>query len=244
MSPFIVSNMRPSVLPLQPNAIAALSAGIEVSEQFFNVAVQGGAASKLVALLTAATANPTAASSETKADPSGQIILNSISALGALAEASEAGLQSVVDSGGIPAVTAFCTTQFEPPIQEAAADSICKILASGAAGKEAAEKAGVVPALAQLLSTDAKAAEVTVRALMGLSMVVAGSEAAQIQLASTPGVVKALLALMRQGDDGDCQHIAAGLFSGLASSPASKDAMATAMREAQQQAAENAQYIG
>ena len=222
---------------MQPNAVAALSAGLEVSEQFYTTAVGGNVAAKLVALLKAAAAAAPAAPADadepTKSDPSRQCVLNCISALGVLTEVDESGLQAVVDSGGVLAITACCTPEEIPPVQEAATDSICKILASGSAGKEAAEKAGVVAALSKLLSTEARHAEVTVRALMGLTMVVGVSEAAQIQLASTPGVVKALLALMRQGDDGDCQHIAAALFSGLASSAASKDAMAAAMREPQ-----------
>jgi hypothetical protein len=194
--------------------------------------VTHGAAAKLVPLLLAAAPAGAADASQ----PARQIALNATSALGALGEASEAGLQSVLDAGGVPAVLTVCSPSADPLLQEAAVDSLCKLMASGAAAKNAAIAAGAVPALAALLSADSKRAEVVVRALLGLGMAVGGSETAQVQLASAPGAVGALLVLMRQGDDGDCQQIAAGLFQGLAGSPAAKDAVAEGMRAAQEAA--------
>jgi hypothetical protein len=225
---------------VKPNVIAAISAGMEVSEQFYKDAIAGGAAQKLVPLLTATDAET---QKQPEATASRQVILNSLTALGGLGECSEEGLQSVLDAGGIPAIVAYCSPSYDALLQEAAVDSICKLMSSGPGSKEAAEKAGVVSALAKLLSTDGENSEVTVRALLGLGMIMAGSEAAQLELASTPGAVGALLSLMRQGDDGDCQQIAAGLFSGLAGAPAAKDALATAMRDAQKQTDANAKYV-
>ena len=209
-----------------------MSAAMEVSEQFCKDTVTAGAAAKLVPLLIAATAGAAADASQ----PARQIALNAASALGALGEASEAGLQAVLDAGGVPAVIAACSPAAEPHLQEAAVDALCKLMAAGGAAKEAAIAADAVPALAALLSADTGRAEVTVRALLGLGMAVGSSEAAQVQLASAPGAVGALLALMRQGDDGDCQHIAAGLFQGLAAAPGAKEAVAEGMRAAQAEA--------
>ncbi|KAG7669654.1 hypothetical protein Ndes2437B_g05834 [Nannochloris sp. 'desiccata'] len=234
---------------VKPNVIAAISAGMEVSEQVYKDAITGGAAQKLVPLLTSAA--PTAAAAENSTDQqkqpevsaSRQIILNSLTALGALGECSEEGRTSVLEAGGVPAVVAYCSPEHDVLIQEAAVDSICKLMSSGSGVKEAAEKAGIVSKLAELLSADQRKAEITVRALLGLGMVMAGSEQAQLELASAPGAVGALLSLMRQGDDGDIQHIAAGLFSGLASAPAAKEALAAAMRDAQKTAEATAKYV-
>jgi hypothetical protein len=232
---------------VKPNAIAAISAALEVSEQFYKDAIAGGAAQKLVSLLTATADASTASITDQEKQPdvtaSRQIILNSLTALGGLGECSEEGLTSVLEAGGVPAVVAYCSSEHDVLVQEAAVDSICKLMSSGSGAKEAAEKAGIVSELAKLLSTDQKKAEVTVRALLGLGMVMAGSKHAQLELASAPGAVGAIISLMRQGDDGDIQHIAAGLFSGLASAPAAKDALAAAMREAQKKAEAHAKYV-
>jgi len=235
---------------VKPNAIAAISAALEISEQFCKEAIAGGAAQKLVSLLTATdaastgTASSTDQQKKTEVSASRQIILNSLTALGGLGECSEEGLTSVLNAGGVPAVVAYCKPgNGDVIVQEAAVDAICKLMSTGSGAKEAAEQAGIVSKLAKLLSTDQKDAEITVRALLGLGMIMAGSKHAQLELASAPGAVGALLTLMRQGDDGDIQHIAAGLFSGLASAPAAKDALAAAMRDAQKKAEANAKYV-
>lgn len=59
--------------------------------------------------------------------------------------------------------------------------------------------------------------EVQVRCLLALGMLASGNEQRQVQLAAAPGAAAQLVALMRQGDDADCQHIAAGLFAELVS---------------------------
>ena len=51
--------------------------------------------------------------------------------------------------------------------------------------------------------------------MLGLGMLVGGAPPRQRQLAAAPGAVGALLALMRSGDDGDCQKIALGVFGEL-----------------------------
>ena len=60
--------------------------------------------------------------------------------------------------------------------------------------------------------------DVRVRALLGLGMLVGGAPPRQRQLSAAPGAVSALLALMRSGDDGDCQQIAVGVFRELGKS--------------------------
>lgn len=157
---------------------------------------------------------------------------NALMAVGALAEASPAGVQAALDAGAIPMALSVCSPSSTPPLQEASVDHLCKLAAHSDAAKAAEREAGAVPALASLLSPDCSN-DVRVRALLALGMLLEGHEESQLQLASSPGGVSNLLALMRQDADGDCQQIAASLFMGLSKAAAPiKEAMSASMRTA------------
>jgi hypothetical protein len=173
-------------------------------------------------------------------DPSLQ--LNLLVLLGTLCEASPAACQRVASSGGLQQLLRFADSQHSQQLQEAAVDGCCKLAASGNAGKDAAAAAGAIPRLAALLTTPGVGAEVRVRALLCLGMLIGGSPARQLQLADAPGAVAALLRLLRQHDDHDCHQIAAGLFKELASNAEAKEAIAAALKE-QQTADANAQFV-
>ena len=176
--------------------------------------------------------------------------LNLVGLLGVIAEAGDAQLQSVIAAGGVQQLLALLNTEgssaasVSEQVQEAAVDALCKLASNGSAGGDAIAAGGGVPALAALLGSGATvpAAEARVRALLCLGMLVGGSPERQLQLAAAPGAVVALLRLLRQQDDADCQQLAAGLFRELAANPAAKGAVGEALK--QQQAADAAvQYL-
>lgn len=251
----------------QPNALAALAACIEVSDAYCTEALEANAVVKLLSLLSSVSAPspPTTDAPPPIADAKTeqihrQICLNTLTALGTIAETSPTqGLESIVASDGINAITSACTEYCEHSksvetisadtllLQEAGADALCKILSNGGPEvKQAAEKATIIPLFADMVITHhdvrssekmtnsgkESASEVTVRALMGTAMMLgSGNESMQLQFISHPGAVHALLKLMRNEEDADCQQIAAALFSALAqSSPPVKTALTEAMR--------------
>lgn len=163
--------------------------------------------------------------------------LNLLVLLGTLGEASDSTCQSVLDAGGVDQLLRRADPQVGEQLREAAMDSLCKLAANSAAAKDAAAAAGAVPAMAALLGGEGSA-EVRVRALLCLGMLVSGSSTRQVQLAGTPGAGAALLRLMRQHDDSDCQQVAAGLFKELAGNGEAKQAITAALQE--QQAADAA----
>ena len=209
---------------MQSNALAAMSAGIEAFDKFAAECVQHGATQQLAALLSAAAPAP----------PTRQVALNGLGALGALGESSEAALEAVVARGGVPAALQWCSPEREPELQEAAADTVCKLMASGASAKDAAVAAGLIPTMSALLPAGAgNNDEVKVRALLAVGMIVGGEDdAPKVQFAEIPGAVASLLALMRREDDADCQQIAAGIFGELGRSPAAKEVLAAGIKAA------------
>lgn len=214
--------MNALITQLQANAMAALSAGLEVSDEYANEAVQSGAANDLVQILSA-----------TDAPPAPRVALNALGCIGALGEASESGLESIVSAGGVAVVLTFCTTEQDPGLLESAVDTLCKLMSSGPSAKAAAVEAGLIPAMAKLLPAGVTTDDVTVRSLLALGMVIDGDDKCRVQLASAEGAVQSLLALMRREDDADCQQISAGIFSELAKSPAAKEAVAAAIKNTQ-----------
>lgn len=130
--------------------------------------------------------------------------LNLLVLLGTLGEASGETAQLVLDAGGMEALLARADPQASEQLQEAAADGVCKLAANCAAAKDAAAAAGAIPRLAALLGGSA---DVCVRALLGLGMLVGGSPERQLELAAVPGAVSAILRLMRQQDDADVQQV-------------------------------------
>lgn len=88
---------------------------------------------------------------------------------------------------------------------------------------------GAIPSVAALLSATADA-EVRVRCLLCLGMLVGESAERQVALAAVPSFAVQLLMLMRQGDDGDVQQTAAGIFAELAKNPAAKESIAAALK--------------
>lgn len=209
----------------QRNAAAALGACLESSDTAVESCVENGAAQRATALL------------KEGGTQDASLQLNLVVLLGTLCEANDRTCQDVLDAGGAEQLLRRADPQASEQLREAAVDGLCKLASSSAAAKDAAAAAGAVPALAGLLGGDGSA-EVGVRALLCLGMLVGGSPARQEQLAGTPGAVAALLRLMRQHDDGDCQQIAAGVFRELAGNGEAKQAIAAALKE--QQAADAA----
>lgn len=181
----------------------------------------------------------------------GSLVLNLLVLLGTLGEASEETAQLVLDAGGPQQLLRHAELQCTEQLQEAAVDGCCKLAASSAAAKDAMAAAGALPRLAALLlgggdggsgNGSGSGAEVRVRALLCLGMLVGGSPERQLELAGVPGAVPALLRLMRQQDDHDCQQIAGGLFKELAGNAEAKGAIAAALKE-QQAADASAKFL-
>lgn len=180
--------------------------------------------------------------------------LNLLVLLGTLGEASEATAQLVLDAGGLQQLLAAADQATSQQLQEAAADGLCKLVSGSAVAKEAATAAGVIPRMAALLSAGGSggssgsqavsSSDTTVRALLCLGMLVGGSPERQLQLANAPGAVPALLRLVRQQDDADCQQIAAGLFKELASNAGAKEALTAGLKAQQAANVTGAQLVG
>ena len=201
-----------------------MSACLEGSDSALQAAIDSKAAERAVQQLAAGGTH----------DPGLQ--LNLLVLLGTLGEAGEATLQSVLDAGGLQQLLARADPQQSEQLQEASVDALCKLAANSGAAKDAAAAGGAIPRLAALLGSGGGGPEVRVRALLCLGMLIGGSPGRQLELAGAPGAVTAVLALMRQQDDADCQQIAGGLFKELASNAEAKGAIAEALK--QQQAAE------
>ncbi len=196
-----------------------LGAAAESSDAFAAEAVAAGTAARLAALL----AGPP--------PPDSGLAINALGALGSLAESGPAGLEAALAAGVAAAAVARCTPAAHLTLQEAALDLLCKLMASGAAegggaaARAAAGDAGAVEALAALLAargggaSPAPPGEVEVRMLLALGMLCSNSPERQLALATAPGAVGRLLALMRCEDDADSQQVAAGLFKELGTSP-------------------------
>lgn len=178
------------------------------------------------------------------ADPGLQ--LNLMVLLGTLGEASEATAQLVLDAGGLQQLLGRAQPAASEQLQEAAVDAVCKLAANSSAAKDAAAAAGAIPTLAALLSSSGggdSSAEVRVRALLALGMLVGDNPARQVELAAAPGAVMSILCLMRQQDDADAQQIAAGLFKELAANAEAKGALAAALKEQQATDAAGAKFV-
>lgn len=157
-------------------------------------------------------------------------------------------------AGGLPLVAGCCSSSAatgNAHLQEVAADAMCQ-LASYEALRPALLQASAVQALAALLQAQqqeqqqepqpaeegqqqqerqpGRSYEVSVRALMALGMLLAGSPEAQEDLAQSAGAVGALLALVRQQDDADCRSVARDLLGLLEGNPTAKEHMVTALR--------------
>lgn len=177
--------------------------------------------------------------------------LNLLVLLGTLGEAAETTAQLVLDAGGLQQLLEAADPAVNQQLQEAATDGLCKLISSSAVAKDAAAAAGVIPRMAALLtgassggsSQASSSSDVTVRALLCLGMLVGSSPERQLELANAPGAVPALLRLVRQQDDADCQQVAAGLFKELASNAGAKEALTAALK-AQQEADAAAQFVG
>ncbi|KAL4458681.1 hypothetical protein ABPG75_013546 [Micractinium tetrahymenae] len=216
------------------NAAAALSASLECNDSAVQAAIESRAAERAVVELEAQATRP-------PAERDAGLQLNLLVLLGALGEAAEATAQLVLDAGGLQQLLAAADPAASQQLQEAAADGLCKLVSGSAVAKEAAAGAGVIPRMAALLGAPS---DITVRALLCLGMLVGGSPERQLQLANAPGAVPALLRLMRQQDDADCQQIAAGLFKELASDSGAKEALAAALKAQQAADAAGARFVG
>jgi hypothetical protein len=158
-------------------------------------------------------------------------LLNSLGALGSLAEFGAQGIDAVLHADAVPAIIKHCSAGGDAAVNEAAVDTICKIASSGIDHAiPGLREAGVVPALATVLSRRGEPGETVVRALMALAMVLRGDDSSHVALASSPGAVRAILRLTRQDEDADCRIIAAGLFQALGKCEAAKASMAAAIR--------------
>ncbi|GAB4821996.1 hypothetical protein N2152v2_009042 [Parachlorella kessleri] len=208
------------------NAATALSAALVASDAALEEALDNQAAESLCVQLR--TAQDDAA-----------LALNLLAAVGGLAEGSPAGALSVVQAGGVEAILEKCGSQqqqqqqqHEAQLQEAAVDALCKLLGHGEEMRIVVAGAGGIPLLASLLG-QTRSAEVRVRCLLALGMLVGGSPEHQQQLAAAPGAAAHLVALMRQADDADCQQIAASIFAELAKNPGAKEGIAAALKGSQ-----------
>ena len=158
------------------------------------------------------------------------LVFNLLVALGILGAAGDAAAESVLSAGGMAALLAQCDPQLDEGLQEVTVDALCRLAAHSTAAKAAAVERGAIPALAAMLGSSHD--EVRVRALLGLGMLLGEDAGRQRQLAEAPGAALRLLALMRQEDDLDSQHIAGELFRGLASNPELRQPLAEAMKAA------------
>ena len=110
----------------------------------------------------------------------------------------------------------------EAALAEAAADAACALASSGAACAAALRDAGAVPAMAALLGH--ASSETRVRALLGLSMLLAERSAAEALIAAPLALsrIRAMAAAQQTGGDGvdgDESAIAGDLLAALASAP-------------------------
>ncbi len=169
--------------------------------------------------------------------------LNALGLLGRLIEAVPVCLPGLLDGEGMATLTSCLDREGQGEhMQEAAADMLCKVCASGVDGaKERVVETGALPALASMLGSPAP--EVRVRSLLALGMLVGGNEGRLAALAAVPGALAAVCRLMRQGDDGDCQHIAGGIFAALARNEGTKDALMAALKGMHEEEDAGAKFV-
>lgn len=183
--------------------------------QWRRLVLEAGITSKLVAMLRA------------KPEGSG-LRINLLAALTSAAQGGEQGAAAVAEAGLAPVLDACSSSSSSgsEKVQEAAADLVCQ-LASYDGLRGDLSRAGAVAALSGLLGVDEP--EVVVRALMGLGMLLPGSEDNQRALAGDQAALHCLVALMMRGDaDSDAKALSRNLFVGLARN--FKDEVAEAMR--------------
>lgn len=195
--------------------MAALSAGIEVSQDIANEAISEGAVPLLMDVLSSA-------ANDLPEEKS--LCINVLGTIGSLGEASSKGLEELVKAGALEEILQLCLPNQISPLLESAVDSVCKLLASGPIAVQASRDAGAISVLGSLLSHDV-GDEVLVRALIGLGMLLQDGDASCVALATTDGAVGALLRLARQDRDGDVQQIAGQMFRELGKCEAAKEAI-------------------
>ena len=211
------------VLNVQNNALVALSAAIEASNDIARAALADGAVQELMGVLSS-TSDPMSAEEES-------LCINAMGALGSLGEALPDGLNDIMESGALHQIVELSSPGGSSSLVESAVDTLCKLMSHGFSAVEAAKEAGAIPALGTLLSHDI-GDEIIVRVLIGLGMLLKGGDACCLALASTDAAVGALLRLTRQSRDGDIQLIAGEMFRQLGKCEASKEAVLQAVREA------------
>ncbi|KAG1679982.1 hypothetical protein FOA52_007046 [Chlamydomonas sp. UWO 241] len=213
--PLIISLLDSPDASVQTGACNVLTGLMAADESQWRRLVLGvGLTSKLVAMLKA------------KPESSG-LRINLLAALTLAAQGGEEGAAAVTEADGLAPVLEACSSSGSEKVQEAVADLVCQ-LASYEGLRAALSDAGAVPVLSGLLGVDEP--EVVVRALMGLGMLLPGSEGNQRALAGDQAAVRRLVALMTASADADVKALSRDLFVGLTRS--CKDEVAEAMRAA------------
>ncbi|DBB07327.1 TPA: hypothetical protein ACH3X3_008819 [Trebouxia sp. C0006] len=203
------AKVLPAVTPLlnsddclvQRNACAALIAVAESEAENLQAGVQQW--TKALETVSAKLAN-----SATETD----LRITCAEVLGAVGHANPEAAQAVLNQHGVEALISVLDPELDATLQEAGADSLCKLAAAPESRRQLVQQ-GVLPAVAKLLHSHHN--EVHIRALLALGMLVGSSQENQTKLANINGALSRLLVLRLQQDDEDSKHIADGIVAAM-----------------------------
>lgn len=182
---------------LQQNACAALTGALISDKGCVQAALAAGLSSQTLQLLRDAS------------DMAFQ--RNLISLLGAIAESSYEGLHDFLSSGAMEAILEAGNSDTQGELQHDVCDVICKVGTDPDSRRDLVE-VGAVDYLGKSLQS--KDAEVQVRSLLSLAMLLEGDDEAQMRLLGADGVVCALFRIVRDAAaESDSKALAQSLIT-------------------------------
>lgn len=194
---------------VKENAAAALGFMFEVTDKVPSKTAAVLADQLRTFALQSATATPTSSQPQ----PSLQLLHNLGGAIASLAESSEANGKRVIETDA-PAllIQSLKTFPVTNELCAGAMDAVCKVMANVEDSRVVVIKSGGIEAVANCMVGSVCGSDLCIRSLMGLAMMVDNEEDRLRVLAAETGAVGALVRLMSQQEDRDCQHIALSLY--------------------------------
>lgn len=155
-------------------------------------------------------------------------LINTMYVLAELAGSSAEHAEAFCAAGAGGAVQVASSSGEDMALAEGAMHVLCSCASSSKASWPHLRRLGAISAAVGLLL--APQPDVAVRAAMLVGMLCGHDPAAQVELASTPRAVPALMAIVRQGSDADAKAIASDLFKLLTSNADAKPLVVAALR--------------
>jgi hypothetical protein len=193
---------------LKENAAAALGFMFEITDK-----VPSKTATVLTDQLRTALQSATTATTTSSLPPSLQLLHNLGGAIASLAESSEANRKRLIETDA-PAllIQSLKTFPVTNELCAGAMDAVCRVMANVEDSRVVIIKSGGIEAVAKCMVYSLCGSDLCIRSLMGLAMMVDNKEDKLRVLAAERGAVGAVVRLMSQQEDIDCQHIALSFY--------------------------------